>query len=278
MIVQRFARGYVYGQLARYALKALSTVGLVGTEASYRLGLRERPHLAYGLLSAGTQAHKLGVDRITAIEFGVGAGNGLLALEEHSAVVSRMTGVAISVIGFDTGKGLPEPVDYRDLPYTWEAGFYPMNEKLLRSRLRAAELVLGDVRQTVPAFVRDRGAALQRAPIGFVSFDLDDWSSTLAAFEIFRHHPETCLPRVWCYFDDLPWTIEDIGELRAIRDFNGEPHGRKLRRPYSLRHMIPFRPLWADQIYQAHLFDHPSYGKLLVDREAEHVVLGERWV
>jgi hypothetical protein len=276
--VDAFARGYADGQLRRYLLKALGDIGLLGVDRRYRLGLVDRAHMAYGLFRAAREARSLGYGSISAIEFGVGAGNGLLGLEEHAAAVARMTGTAVSVFGFDTGQGLPRPVDYRDVPYAWEAGFYPMDEAKLRGRLRAAQLIVGDVRSTVASFVEGHGESLRQRPIGFVSFDLDYWSSTLAAFDIFRGAAVICIPRVWCYFDDIPWTIEDIGELRAIRDFNQEPHGRRLRAPHSLRYSIPFRPSWADQIYQAHLFDHPDYGRLVVDRNAERVVLGKHWV
>jgi hypothetical protein len=273
-----FGRGFVDGQLRRYFLKALGEVGLIPPDQRYRLGLVDRPHMAYGLLRAAAEARKLGYPSITAIEFGVGAGNGLLALEEHAAKVAVMTKVPISIFGFDTGKGLPQPVDYRDLPYAWESGFYPMDEGLLRSRLRTSQLILGDVSDTASSFIIEVAATLRLHPIGFVSFDLDYWSSTSAAFDIFRGDAAVCMPRVWCYFDNISSTIEDIGELRAIRDFNDEARERKLRRPYSLRYSIPFRPTWADQIYQVHLFDHPHYARLLADRAAEHVDLGEHWV
>src|ERR1035437_3414473 len=140
---ERFLRGLTTGQMTRYTLKAAGRASLVSQRHRYELGLVDRPHLAYGLKAAATEARKLGHKSMTAIEFGVGAGNGLLAMEEHAQVVGQLTGVSIAVVGFDTGSGLPEPVDYRDLPYVWEAGFYKMDVKLLTSRPRSAELLLG---------------------------------------------------------------------------------------------------------------------------------------
>jgi hypothetical protein len=271
---ERFLRGLTSGQMIRYTLKAAGRASLVSQRHSYELGLVDRPHLAYGLKAAATEARKLGHNSMTAIEFGVGAGNGLLAMEEHAAVVETMTGVHISVVGFDAGNGLPDPVDYHDMPYAWEGGFYPMDEDLLRSRLRLAELVIGDVKTTAKEFL---GRSDPLSPIGFASFDLDYWSSTIAAFDIFRGDPRACLPRVWCYFDDIGWTVEDVGELRAIHDFNEEPRPHRIRPQHTLRSRLPFQPLWADQFYQAHLFDHPDYNVLLADREAERVTLGEGW-
>jgi hypothetical protein len=238
----------------------------------------DRPTYAYGLLTAAGEAKELGYRAITAIEFGVGAGNGLLAMEEHAGNVTALTGVPIAVVGFDVVTGLPEPVDYRDLPYTWPAGAYPMNEDALRGRLTDAELVLGDVRDTVSAFATERQDSLQDCPVGFVSFDLDYWSSTLGAFDIFRADPVICMPRVTCYFDNIPLRIDDVGELRAIRDFNDEPHERRIRQQHSLKTRLPFQPIWADQIFECHLFDHPHYDQQLPNPEAERgVELGERW-
>ena len=71
---------------------------------------------------------------------------------------------------------MPVAVDYRDCPYIWKPEYFTMDEDALRSKLTTAHLVIGDVAETIPATVE------QMAPIGFVSFDLDYYSSTVAAF------------------------------------------------------------------------------------------------
>jgi len=68
-------------------------------------------------------------------------------------------------------------------------------------------------------------ARAARAPLGFVSFDLDYYSSTKAAFALFEGPASAHLPRVYCYFDDvcsnaLGCMTEHLGELLAIREFN----------------------------------------------------------
>lgn len=269
-------RGFIQGELRKYGLKAVGDAGLLPRSTRYALGLIDYPYYAYGVRKAAAVARRLGYRGVTSIEFGVGAGNGLLALEEHAAYASQEVRLPVAVFGFDTGAGLPEPVDYRDLPYQWSRGFYPMDEQLLRSELTATELIIGDVRSTVEAFVENRKAELQAFPIGFVAFDLDYWSSTLAAFEIFRREAEVCLPRVTCYFDDIYATIEDVGELRAIADFNRGQEERRIRAPHGLRDYLPFHPLWADQIFEAHLFTHKHYASLLANREAAEIALNRR--
>src|SRR5437588_5794068 len=172
-------------------------------------GTSAYPQYLWGTMCAAGLASALEQDGITVIEFGVAGGNGLLELERVAAWVERRSGVRIDVVGFDTGTGLPQPRDYRDVPNLWSEGYYPMDPAALRGRLEKARLELGAVADTVPAFL-----ARRPAPIGFVSFDLDLYSSTTEALRIFDAEPALLLPRVVCYFDDI------IGFSHG--DFTGE--------------------------------------------------------
>ncbi len=86
------------------------------------------------------------------IEIGVAGGNGLVALERAAALAGERLGVEVETYGFDTGQGLPPPRDHRDAPFIMDRGDFPMDVAALRSRLSRAELVLGDVRETIPGF------------------------------------------------------------------------------------------------------------------------------
>lgn len=258
------------GQLTRAAFMAAGQAHLISPTRRYELGLVDRPHYAFGIRNAAIEASSLGLSSITAVEFGVAGGNGLLSMEAHAAAVQRLTGVRVDVVGFDSGAGLTESADYRDLPYLWAPGDFQMDEAALRARLSAASLVLGDVRTTAADFVASLDPA---APIGFASFDLDLWSSTVGALDIFRGPASACLPRVWCYFDDIVATIQDVGELLAIREFNEEQPDRRLRHPWMLRANVPFQSPWADQIFQAHFFDHPDYTRLIAPESSRELPL-----
>lgn len=250
------------GQTVRSMGMAAGKAGLLSMGQRYRLGLVERPHYAYGLRNAALEARALGYSAVTAMEFGVAGGNGLLALERHAAYLESEIGIRIHTVGFDSGMGLTPPADYRDVPYLWAEGDFAMDEAGLRARLNRSELVLGDVRTTV----RDYMASFDTSrPVGFAAFDLDLWSSTVGAFDVFRGDASGCLPRVWCYFDDIVAMVEDIGVPLAIKDFNAEPHGRRIRHPWMLRANVPFQSPWADQMFQAHLFDHPKYNQMLAE-------------
>lgn len=216
------------------------------------------PQYLWGTLCAAQVAAALGYERITVIEFGVAGGNGLLELERIAAWVQRRAGVGIEVVGFDTGTGLPKPQDYRDVPNLWDEGFFGMNPERLREQLTNARLVLGPVSETLLAFI-DSGPA----PIGFVSFDLDLYSSTTDAFAIFRADPTLVLPRVVCYFDDIVGFSHNdyAGERLAITEFNDRSEMRKISKLYGLRYVLDLDRCWTDMMYMFHCFEHSQYNE-----------------
>ncbi|NQV80721.1 MAG: hypothetical protein HQ495_09210 [Alphaproteobacteria bacterium] len=113
---------------------------------------RVRPHYYSGLFESATLAHRLGVKRISAIEFGVAGGAGLVALERYAARVTRATSVEIDVFGFDMISGLPKPTDYRDMPYAWKEGFFKSDKEKLEKKLKRAIVIEGNISETLPKF------------------------------------------------------------------------------------------------------------------------------
>ena len=217
------------------------------------------PHYLWGTMCAAGLASALGVKRTTVIEFGVAGGNGLVELERVAGWVAHRSGVAIDVIGFDSGTGLPQPEDYRDLPNLWSEGYFPMDPDRLRARLTTARLELGPVAETVPPFI-----ASGPAPIGFISFDLDLYSSTMAAFDVLEAPPDLLLPRITCYFDDIiGFSHGDFsGERLAIDEFNGAHETRKISKLYGLRWVLLQDKWWTEMMYMFHNFEHPLYNRV----------------
>ncbi|MFN8739336.1 MAG: hypothetical protein ACK5YR_05400 [Pirellula sp.] len=245
----------------RFVLKLWKALGRPTLSSKLDYDLFQRPHYAYCLANAARLASALGVKSISALEFGVAGGRGLLALESLCPEIERAFGVSIEVWGFDTGEGLPEPVDYRDLPYIWKSGFYKMDRMALEAKLNRSKLVLGDVKETVPTFFAKHAPA----PIGAAFFDLDFWSSTLSAQQIFSAGPESMLPRVFCYYDDVISNdgggvlSDDVGQLLAIADYNSTSSNKKLRRVAGLSEKRRIQAVWPSQIYVHHSYDHPDY-------------------
>ncbi len=225
-------------------------------------GLIERPHYAYCVYHAAELAALLGIPKISLIEFGVAGGNGLVALERIVDLIRTRSNLPteFEIYGFDTGEGMPVLEGPPDLPYWFQPGQYKMDEAALRRRLTSAQLVLGDVRETVPKFLEARN----HAPIGAVMIDVDYYSSTNSCLRLFEtddleHH---VLPRVHVYLDDIIGKAIEMygpanGMLRSVAEFN-ERHENKV---ISLnQNLVPRAHLgWRYQIYYAHFFDHPLY-------------------
>ena len=237
----------------------------------FRLGIGavERPHYGYIIHEAARLAARLGHERISVVEFGVAGGNGLLAIERHAAEVEKLFPVRIEVYGFDTGEGLPEPVDYRDLPYLWQRGHFAMDHGALRQRLTRSKLVIGNVADTAKTFFQ----GFAPAPIGAVVHDFDFYSSTLDALELFRGEPGRLLPRVYCYFDDTMGDAEQVysqftGERLAIEDFNAGNEDRKIGIPFYLRARQALGA-WVHQIWILHVFSHPDYTRFIASPEQQ---------
>jgi len=236
------------------------------------LGAVARPHYAYCVREACRLAALLGVPRISVVEFGVAGGGGLLALEYHACRWSKIFNIEVEVYGFDTGHGLPEPHDYRDLPFHWQAGFFEMDVEALRKRLSSATLVLGDVQDSVATFVKDHDPA----PIGAVMHDMDLYTSTAAGLTLFDVDESRRMPRIFCYFDDIIGTDTAIfsdgtGERLAIAEFNRNHPHQEISPAYHLR--CPALERWHFQVYVAHDFQHRRYNEF-VSQPNQQLTLG----
>jgi hypothetical protein len=223
-----------------------------------------RTHFGYGVHRACVQAKALGINTISVMEFGCAGGSGLVELENMAEAAAREVGVGVEVFGFDIGEGLPPPQGARDLPYAWKAGQFKMDIPALKARLRFATLVLGDVRQTVRNFLQRE----QAAPIGFISFDLDYYSSTVFALGILEGDLKKLLPRVYCYFDDIIGPDQELhsefaGELLAIGEFNARNEARKIAPIHGLAHKRIFPAAWNDSMFVLHAFEHPLYNQYI---------------
>lgn len=216
--------------------------------------LSSRPAYLLGLLTAAEQAKRQGVPEIAAIEFGVAGGDGLVALQSEAQAVEMETGINIKVYGFDMGaNGLPDFIgDYRDHPDVWQPGDYPMDEALLRSRLSdRTTLIIGNVHDTVPNFFKEYNPP----PIGFVSIDVDLYSSARDALEIFTFAQEKMLWHAPVYFDDIEFVFNHrfAGELLAIDEFNEKNPKIKIDHWYGVAIGRPFpERSFLSKLYVAH--------------------------
>lgn len=231
--------------LARYLLQKT-------TRASYTFKLfREavpRPYYGLPIYYSLKLAKSLGYNKVSIIEFGIAGGNGLVNIEYHVKEIKKIIDIDVEIYGFDTASGLPKPKDYRDTPYQWKEGFYKMDIPALKSKLQFSKLVLGEVKKSLESF--------ECAPVACVMFDLDYYSSTVDALEIFK---QPHLPRVFCYFDDVVGNEvslynEFTGELLAIDEFN-QKNDMKLLKYRGIGKYTAHQ----DNLFALHDFKHPEY-------------------
>jgi hypothetical protein len=229
----------------------------------------ERPHYGYIVYNGALLAKKLGHKRVSVLEFGVAGGNGLLNLEYHAKEVKKILDIDIDIYGFDTGEGLPEPEDYRDLPYHWKAGFFKMDVAAIEKKMEFAKLVFGNINETSKTFFEK----YDPAPIAAVSHDFDFYSSTATALKMFDADEKYFLPRVFCYFDDtigyelVPYN-DYTGERLAIKEFNEQRETKKLCVPhYLLARAV--QQEWHRQIFIYNDFAHRDYNKFISEENQQ---------
>ena len=201
------------------------------------------------LLMASMEAICCGHNKLTAVEMGVAGGNGLLSLCKAAAHYREHLGVDIQVIGFDNATGLPPPKDFRDHPELWATGDFKMPDPaILRGQLPDfAQLVIGEIAETVESVKH----ILAEFPLGFVSVDVDFYSSTVSCLRLLDFNPECYMPAVMMYFDDLEVFITNSdwsGEPLAIAEFNTAHATRKLQRHRESR---------VHRLYSLQVIDHP---------------------
>ena len=222
----------------------------------------ERMPYAYICYNAAKLAKKLGYEKISVIEYGVGEGSGLLSLEEYTEEIEKIFGIQIDIYGFDTGQGLPKPIDYRDLPYHWKEGFFSMDKNNLPKKLKKTKLILGNIESTSKTFFSD----YKPAPIGAVIHDFDFYSSTKDALSMMRDNANFFLPRVFSYFDDTIGTETELyndytGERLAINEFNLNNENIKISPSYHF--LAQSKETWHHQIWIIHFFKHIKYNSFI---------------
>ncbi|MGH9441996.1 MAG: hypothetical protein ACRD16_06950 [Thermoanaerobaculia bacterium] len=240
---------------------------LVAVLGTYRMkiafDLVLRQEYANGLMRAAELARAGGFSRVTVVELGVGAGTGLLNLCSIAERLSPATGIGFDIVGFDSGRGLPEPADYRDHPECWGTGWFPMQPRqLLEALAGRAALVLGDFAETVPPFA-DR--IDPRAPLGFAILDVDYYTSAKSALALFAGPASSYLPYLPVYVDDikLPSHNSKAGEALAIAEFNQAQTFRALEFDRFLVHSRIFKHAkWLSHMFNLHVLDHPRRNDL----------------
>lgn len=236
-------------------------------ENKIKYDLIVRQHHAYCLLEAAKAAKKMGLKKIVVIEFGVASGGGLLNIIKITDKIEKYLGIKFQIFGMDTGKGMPKPINYKDHPEYYSEGDFQMNLEALKDKLpKNVELIIGDVKDTKQILINKISP---ESPIGFISFDLDYYSSTLDALEVLKlSNPGNFLPLTHLYFDDIYSPNHSVfsGVLLAIKEFNQKNQMRKIaNNRFLVNTRIFTRARWIKQVYYLHVFDHEIRSEIKVN-------------
>ena len=231
-----------------------------------------RQHHAYGIFEAAKLAKKLNLKEITIIQFGVANGAGLINIQNICSKISKFLDIGFRIYGFDNLIGLPKIETYKDHPDLYMNSDYPISDiNHLKKKLnKNVELIIGNVSSTIETFNK---IDLTKCPIGFVSFDLDLYSSTKNALKIFDRESKHFLSIVNVYFDDLqsPKHNSRCGALLAINEFNSENKFRFIEQHAFLQKQRIFqRARWINHMFQLHVLDHEDRNKI---RNRESLIL-----
>jgi len=214
-----------------------------------------RQPYAFGVNLAFQQAVEQKVKKILIIEFGVAAGAGLFNLAHIAQKLSKIYNIDYEVIGFDTGKGMPPPIDFRDHPEKYKEGDFPPL-KLLENKLpKKTKIHYGEIKDTVNHI---KNYHEQDTKIGFVAIDVDYYSSTISCLKSLTFDQSFYFSSTVIYFDDT-YQIEHnefCGELLALNEFNQKNNFRKICKITQLRDWRIFKnAVYLNQMYFLHVLD-----------------------
>lgn len=221
-------------------------------------GSLPRPQYALGLFLSASLGTQLGYKKISAIEFGCWQGEGLLDVEHYANEIEKIFNIKIEIYGFEGGKGLPAPKDFKDRVYQFTEGEMKLSKKSVIKKLKKSEIFYGDFSKTVPHFIKKK----EFAPIGVIYNDADYFFSTKESLKILIQN--NILPKVFLYFDDLNFSSSMTGELGAINDFNNLNKSKIENIPELAETMSMYWKKWgflAKRFFIHHDFDHLNYNK-----------------
>jgi hypothetical protein len=208
-----------------------------------------RHHYALSLAHGVMQAIMCGYHRISAVELGVAHGGGLFDLCKAAAFFRDECQIDIQVWGIDNAAGLPPLTSYKDHPEIWHPEQFKMQspDKITEKLPAFAHLLIGDVGDMVQQFFHESYGSR----LGFVSIDLDYYSSTKRALPLLAGDPNAYIPIVPVYVDDVNVLLSYntwCGEAAAIAEFNQQQEFRKIEPKPNFR---------IHNFHVCHVFDHP---------------------
>lgn len=209
-------------------------LGIMCKKMSNEKPFSTRPDICTAICLATAQSICWGKEGVTLIELGVHRGSGLNFIVEVAKYLTNSTGVKYHIYGFDSFEGLPKLEGFEDHNEIWREGQYKSiitYDEMVEQFEDRAILVKGDVKDTVKEFLEEKLDV--EYPIGFISLDLDLYSSSKSGLRILEDkNPNKYVPAVSMIVDDQDYLItynDWCGEALAIREFNKHNKFRKIQ-------------------------------------------------
>ncbi len=192
-----------------------------------------RPDICSAICLATAQSICWGKKGVTLVELGVFKGDGLRFITQVVEHITKRIEMKYRVYGFDSFEGLQDFEGYKDHHEIWHPGQYKYTDydKMAKQFGDKATLIKGDVTNTIQEFLVDH--IDMDYPLGFISLDIDLYSSAKAALKIMEDaDPNKYIPTVLMIVDDQDYLVtynDWCGEGLAIREFNESNEFRKIQ-------------------------------------------------
>ena len=192
-----------------------------------------RPDICTSICLATAESICWGKTGVTLIEFGVNNGGGLSFIVKVCDYLKEKIDIKYNIYGFDTFEGLPKLEGFEDHNEIWSEGQYKCNSSykdMVKHFKGKSILIKGDVKDTISEVLNKLD---MEYPIGFISLDLDLYSSSKSALKILNDpNSNKYYPTVLMVVDDQDFllTYNDwCGEGLAIKEFNDLNKLRKIQ-------------------------------------------------
>ena len=229
----------------------------------------ERPGYSYGIVNAVIQAKSLGYSSMSVLEFGVASGEGIKVMQKIQNDILKEYNFEIFIYGFDSSTGLPKSTNIKDQVYFWkESMFINSNSDYSKIENNQTKIIIGNVENTASTFI-DK---FKPPVIGFISFDLDFYTSTIGAFSLFnKTYINNFLPRVECFMDDTASynylsANSQTGVLKAISEFNKNDEEIQILQKVGIGRSRKVISGWFDACFVIHFFSHEKYNEFISSR------------
>ncbi len=221
-------------------------------------GSLPRPYYALGMLLAANQALNLGLNKLSVLELSIDDYSGLQDLLQHKVDIESVMPIKFEIIHLNAGrKNFNKCNNIRD-----RLDFFNV---IKNSTIKKNVKKNSDIRIFKKNYARDLDLIKKKIknPLGFLIFDINNFTLTNQAFKILNISNKKILPKPLLYFDHFYRSSEFEGEFYSIKKFNDKNRLKKISDILELPEQLSTS--WNKWIYLAKRlkyfinFKHPKF-------------------